>query len=124
MAIAAHHFLPFLRGVILWNPQGLIYLIVLHIGPAEALYYWAHRAFHRDFVFSRYHSLHHVSVTLQPSTARNATFLEHLFLTYIMEIPVIGASWLRERSILLVYLYESRQYGSGAQVQFSLHATT
>lgn len=70
MAIAAHHFLPFLQAMPFWNPQGLIYLIVLHMGPAEALYYWAHRAFHHDFLFSRYHSLHHASITVQPSTGQ------------------------------------------------------
>lgn len=105
MAIAAHYFFPFLRCMPLWNPQGLIYLIILHMGPAEALYYWAHRAFHHDFLFSRYHSLHHASVTLQPSTAGTATYLEHLFLTCVMAIPILGASWLGEGSILLVYLY-------------------
>ncbi|GLJ44153.1 hypothetical protein SUGI_0921120 [Cryptomeria japonica] len=105
MFTAAHHFFPFFRDMPLWNSQGSMYVILLHIGPAEALYYIVHRLFHQNFFFNRYHSLHHASVTVQPSTAGSITFLENLFLTCITAIPILGSSGLRGGSILMLYLY-------------------
>lgn len=105
MATAAHHFLPFLRDMPAWNAGGLIYLAILHMGPAEALYYWVHRAFHKDILFQRYHSLHHAAMVLQPQTAATATFLEHFGLTIIMAVPMVGASWMGGASMGMIYLY-------------------
>lgn len=42
-----------------WNNKGLLICLLMHIGPAEFFYYWAHRALHHHFLFARYHSHHH-----------------------------------------------------------------
>ncbi|KAH9298094.1 hypothetical protein KI387_029776, partial [Taxus chinensis] len=102
---AAHHFFPFFQHMPLWNSQGFIYILLLHIGPTEAFYYLAHRAFHHKFLFVRYHSLHHASQTVQPSSAGTSTFVEHLWLASITLIPVLGTSRLRGGSIMMIYLY-------------------
>ncbi|KAL4350450.1 hypothetical protein AHAS_Ahas10G0143200 [Arachis hypogaea] len=54
---------------------------------------------------SHYHSLHHSSPIPGPFTAGNATLLEHLVLTVVIGIPVLGASIMGYRSASLVYGY-------------------
>eukprot|EP01018_Ginkgo_biloba_P023734 Gb_23964 [translate_table: standard] len=105
MATAAHHFLPYFQNLPAWNAWGLLYLVILHMGPAEALFYWVHRAFHKDFLFQRYHSLHHASITLTPPTAGTATFLEHISQTLIMAVPLIGTSLMGGASMGMIYVY-------------------
>ncbi|GLJ17033.1 hypothetical protein SUGI_0294680 [Cryptomeria japonica] len=105
MAAAAHYYLPFLSNLPAWNAKGLLYVAILHMGPVEALYYWLHRAFHTDFLFKNYHSLHHASITLQPQTTGTATFLEHIVLTLIMAVPIVGAGLMGGASMAIIYIY-------------------
>ena len=43
----------------LWSNEGLLIMFLLHMGPTEAVYYWAHRALHHHYLYNRYHSHHH-----------------------------------------------------------------
>ncbi|EXB94909.1 Protein WAX2 [Morus notabilis] len=107
-AFTGCYIFPSLQNLPLWNLKGLIAVVILHVGVSEPLYYWVHRFFHRnDHLFINYHSLHHSSPVPQPFTAGNATFLEHLFLSLIIGIPIIGASLLGYGSIGLIYGYVS-----------------
>ncbi|PON56046.1 Fatty acid hydroxylase [Parasponia andersonii] len=96
---------PFLQTLPLWDPRGLITVLILHIGVSEPLYYWVHRFFHKNYLFTNYHSLHHSAPVPQPFTAGNATFLEHLVLSFIIGLPLFGASLLGYGSISSVYGY-------------------
>lgn len=51
-----------------WDPVGTVILFLLHVGPVECVYYWAHRALHHHYLFSRYHSHHHSSFVTEPVT--------------------------------------------------------
>ncbi|OWM89944.1 hypothetical protein CDL15_Pgr012581 [Punica granatum] len=106
MASAAYYTFPSLEGLPLWNTSGLITALILHIGVSEPLYYWVHRGFHGQFLFQNYHSLHHRSAIPQPSTAGHATFLEHLILTAIMGVPILGSCLMfNNGSLGLIYCY-------------------
>ena len=50
-----------LQNTPLWNGPGFLITILIHMGPAEYLYYWLHRALHHHYLYSRYHSHHHSS---------------------------------------------------------------
>ncbi|WCJ30188.1 Very-long-chain aldehyde decarbonylase GL1-1 [Euphorbia peplus] len=71
----------------------------------EPLYYWMHRFFHGNFMFKNYHSLHHSSPVLHPFTGATATFLEHLLLTIIIGIPIIGSFMMGYESRIIIYGY-------------------
>ncbi|XP_020988630.1 very-long-chain aldehyde decarbonylase CER3 [Arachis duranensis] len=97
---------PFLQDLPLWNMKGVVAAMILHVGVSEPLYYWMHRKFHEHhFLFTHYHSLHHSSPVPGPFTAGNATLLEHLVLTVVIGIPVLGASIMGYGSASLVYGY-------------------
>lgn len=53
--------MPSLRDLPLWNFNGLLLALVLHIGLSEPLYYWAHKKLHSGLLFAAYHSIHHSS---------------------------------------------------------------
>ncbi|CAN5972361.1 unnamed protein product [Sphagnum jensenii] len=61
-----------------WNRMGTVILLLLHVGPVECVYYWAHRALHHHYLFSRYHSHHHSSFVTEPVTGTAHPFAEHL----------------------------------------------
>ncbi|XP_030535634.1 very-long-chain aldehyde decarbonylase CER3 [Rhodamnia argentea] len=105
VAFMAYYIFPSLADLPLWNTRGLITVLVLHIGASEPLYYWVHRCFHGKYLFTNYHSLHHESAVPQPVTAGHATFLEHLILTAIAGIPILGSNWLGHGSLSLVCGY-------------------
>ena len=67
----------------LYNKEGLWQLLAFHVGPAEFLYYWLHRALHDKFLYSRYHSHHHQSFVTEPITGSVHPFMEHLSLIHI-----------------------------------------
>ncbi|XP_021731385.1 protein ECERIFERUM 3-like [Chenopodium quinoa] len=91
---------------VLWNVRGLIAALLIHMVVSEPLYYMIHRLFHNQpKLFNNYHSLHHLSPVLQPYTAGNATFLEHILLLGIMGIPLVGAALMGYGSIGLIYTY-------------------
>ncbi|WOG96836.1 hypothetical protein DCAR_0416173 [Daucus carota subsp. sativus] len=97
---------PLLTEVIpVWEPKGLIAIMILHIIVSEPLYYWAHRWFHGHYLFSRFHSFHHSSAVPQPFTAASATWLEQLLLTAVMGIPILGSSLIGYGSISMIYVY-------------------
>ncbi|KAJ0654021.1 hypothetical protein HanOQP8_Chr15g0590191 [Helianthus annuus] len=54
----------------IWRLDGVIIVIVLHVGPVEFLYYWFHRALHHHFLYNRYHSHHHSSIVTEPITCK------------------------------------------------------
>ncbi|XAR66697.1 hypothetical protein NMG60_11013010 [Bertholletia excelsa] len=105
VAFMACHMFPGVSGLPWLDSRGLIAAILLHVGVSEPLYYWAHKCFHGNYLFTHYHSLHHSSPLPQPFTAGHATFLEHLMLTAVMGPPVVGACLLGYGSISMVYGY-------------------
>eukprot|EP00252_Welwitschia_mirabilis_P007705 TRINITY_DN19348_c0_g1_i2.p1 TRINITY_DN19348_c0_g1~~TRINITY_DN19348_c0_g1_i2.p1 ORF type:complete len:541 (+),score=61.77 TRINITY_DN19348_c0_g1_i2:236-1858(+) len=105
VALAVCYLFPSTQDISRWNPIGLVYMVALHMGPAEALYYAIHKMFHNEYLYSRYHFLHHASAPLQIATAGTATLLEHLLLTFIMGIPIMSACLMNVGSLSLVYIY-------------------
>nr|KYP51424.1 Protein WAX2 [Cajanus cajan] len=105
VASMACYMFPFLQYLPLWNAKGLIVALILHVGISEPLYYWVHRKFHGDYLFTHYHSLHHSSPIPESFTAGHATLLEHLILTLVIGIPILGASLMGYGSASLVYAY-------------------
>lgn len=97
--------LPVLDTLPVWNPKGIIAIILLHTAVSEPLYYCIHKWFHRDYLFNRYHSLHHSSAVPQPITAGHATFLENLILSAVIGFPILGCCMIGCGSISLIYGY-------------------
>ncbi|XP_072985018.1 very-long-chain aldehyde decarbonylase GL1-1-like [Typha latifolia] len=89
-ALAFYGF-PSLRDLPKWELIGAGIALLLHVAVSEPLFYWVHRAFHRGQLFSLYHSIHHSSRVTQSFTAGFATPLEHLILSMVMGIPLLGA---------------------------------
>ncbi|KAJ6849727.1 protein ECERIFERUM 3-like [Iris pallida] len=94
-----------LHGLPLWDLRGLMVAMVVHVGVSEPLFYWAHRLFHKGYLFEHYHSLHHSSKVLQCFTAGFATPLEHLGMCGVMAAPILGATLMGFGSLGLVYGY-------------------
>ncbi|XP_042500920.1 very-long-chain aldehyde decarbonylase CER3 [Macadamia integrifolia] len=105
IASLACYCFPFLANLPFWNTRGCIYALVLHICVSEPLYYVIHRCFHGDFLFTNYHSFHHGSPVPHPFTAGNSTLLEHLILSAIIGVPILGASMSGYGSKGLIYGY-------------------
>ncbi|KAK4604919.1 hypothetical protein RGQ29_013119 [Quercus rubra] len=106
IAFMASYMFPFVENLPLWNIKGFIAVLTLHMAVSEPLYYWVHRHFHGNHhLFNLYHSFHHSSPVPQVFTAGNATFLEHLILTVIIGIPILGASLMGYASISMIYGY-------------------
>uniref|UniRef100_A0A5B6Z7Y4 Putative Fatty acid hydroxylase superfamily n=1 Tax=Davidia involucrata TaxID=16924 RepID=A0A5B6Z7Y4_DAVIN len=105
MASMACYMFPVLTSLPLWNTRGLIAIMILHMGVSEPLYYWLHKKFHGNYLFTHYHSLHHSSAVPQPFTAGNATFLEHLVLNAVIGIPVLGCCLIGYGSMSMIYGY-------------------
>ncbi|GAB4853620.1 Very-long-chain aldehyde decarbonylase cer3 [Ancistrocladus abbreviatus] len=89
----------------IWDTRGLITALILHVVVSEPLYYFFHRLFHGDFLFTHYHSLHHSSPVPQPFTAGYATLLEHVALIPILAVPVVGPMMIGYGSVGLIYGY-------------------
>ncbi|XP_065850708.1 very-long-chain aldehyde decarbonylase CER3 [Euphorbia lathyris] len=103
--LACYVFPLFTENVPLWNSKGFIAILLLHVGISEPLYYWMHRFFHGNYMFKNYHYLHHSSPVLHPYTGGTATFLEHLLLTTIIGIPIIGSLMMGYESKIMIYGY-------------------
>ncbi|CAM6038279.1 unnamed protein product [Sphagnum compactum] len=88
-----------------WDPVGIVILLLLHVGPVECVYYWAHRALHHHYLFSRYHSHHHSSFVTEPVTGTVHPFAEHLLYLVIMYIPFAGTWLLGRGSMSMFYVY-------------------
>lgn len=134
VATAVHH-LPYLgySGFPLLNVAGLKQMLLWHVGPAEFVYYWLHRALHHHYLYSRYHSHHHAckyfEVTLlvlrngveissytlfpffltafvtEPITGSVHPFMEHLMYTAVFAIPLLGPFFQGGASIAMFYSY-------------------
>ncbi|XP_077222889.1 very-long-chain aldehyde decarbonylase CER3-like [Tasmannia lanceolata] len=105
IATLACYSLPVFRNLPLWHLGGCIFALFLHMGVSEPLYYWIHKHLHTDYLFTNYHSLHHSSAVPQPFTAGHATLLEHLILSVIIGIPILGATLVGWGSISMIYSY-------------------
>lgn len=105
IASMASYMFPFLENLPLWNAKGFIAVLTLHMAVSEPLYYWVHRFVHGSPLFTQYHSLHHSSPVPHPFTAGYATFLEHLMLSVVIGIPMLGASVMGYGSISMIYAY-------------------
>ncbi|KZV29589.1 protein ECERIFERUM 3 [Dorcoceras hygrometricum] len=96
---------PVFETMPLWNLEGITSAIALHIVISEPLYYSVHKCFHGDYLFTNYHSLHHSSPVPQAYTAGHGSFLEHLLLTILVGIPIIGSFLIGRGSLSLIYGY-------------------
>ncbi|CAI0427709.1 unnamed protein product, partial [Linum tenue] len=89
----------------IWNTKGLLWILVLHVGISEPVYYCVHRLFHTGSWFTNYHSINHSSPVLHPYTGYQLTFLEHLVLTSVTGIPILGSFLLGYGSLLTIAGY-------------------
>ncbi|KAL4190503.1 hypothetical protein AMTRI_Chr07g25080 [Amborella trichopoda] len=89
----------------LWNIKGVITTIICHIGPVEFLYYWAHRALHQHFLYSRYHSHHHSSVVTEPITSVVHPFAERILYSLLFAIALLTTLYTRTASIISLAAY-------------------
>lgn len=105
--MTAVHNLPYLGygGFPLFNNEGLWQLLMLHVVPAEFVYYWLHRALHHKFLYSRYHSHHHASFVPEPITGSVHPFAEHLMYTAVFAIPLLGTHFMGGASVSMFYVY-------------------
>ncbi|KAL7097332.1 hypothetical protein ACP275_10G137800 [Erythranthe tilingii] len=89
----------------LWNKKGFAAALALHVAISEPLFYSIHKCFHGKYLFENYHFLHHSSPVPQPYTAGHGTFLEHLLLTVVVGVPIVGTFIIGRGSISLIYGY-------------------
>ncbi|KAJ7533238.1 hypothetical protein O6H91_13G039100 [Diphasiastrum complanatum] len=102
-----HAMLPgFSNFPVFWDSRGIVMLLLLHMGPTELVYYWAHRALHHHFLYTRYHSHHHASFITEPITGIVHPFAEHMMYMAIFAIPILGTWALGgELSVGMLYFY-------------------
>jgi sterol desaturase/sphingolipid hydroxylase (fatty acid hydroxylase superfamily) len=107
LVMTAVHKLPYLgySGFPLVDNQGLLQLLMFHVGPAEFLYYWLHRLLHHHTLFTRYHSHHHASFVPEPITGSVHPFMEHLMYTAVFAVPLLGPFFMGGASIAMFYAY-------------------
>ncbi|KAG8372488.1 hypothetical protein BUALT_Bualt12G0071300 [Buddleja alternifolia] len=89
----------------LWNKNGITAALALHLAISEPLFYSIHKCFHGNYLFNNYHSLHHSSPVPQAYTAGHGTFLEHLLLTVVVGVPILGSFLIGHGSLSLIYGY-------------------
>lgn len=88
-----------------WDWTGLVICALLHMGPAEAIYYWLHRALHGHYLYTRYHSHHHSLFVTEANSGTVHPFLEHLMYASNFAIPLFGTWALGRFSISTLYVY-------------------
>ncbi|XP_057548795.1 very-long-chain aldehyde decarbonylase CER1-like [Amaranthus tricolor] len=93
------------RKAPLWRMDGMVQIMLIHIGPVEFMYYWLHRALHHHFLYSRYHSHHHSSIVTQPITSVIHPFAEHILYYGLFSIPMLTTIITGTQSIVAVYIY-------------------
>ncbi|CAI0394134.1 unnamed protein product [Linum tenue] len=94
-----------IESIPIWNSKGLLWILVLHVGISEPVYYCVHRLFHTGSMFTNYHSIHHSSPVLHPYTGLQLSFLEHLVLALVTWIPILGCFLLGYGSLLTIAGY-------------------
>ncbi|KAL0316576.1 UNVERIFIED_CONTAM: Very-long-chain aldehyde decarbonylase CER3 [Sesamum radiatum] len=105
VAFSVLYMFPTFETLPLWNKKGITAAIVLHVAISEPLFYSIHKCFHGNYLFTHYHSLHHSSAVPQAFTAGHATFLEHLLLTVVIGVPIMGSFLIGHGSLMLIYGY-------------------
>ncbi|XP_077229343.1 very-long-chain aldehyde decarbonylase GL1-5-like isoform X2 [Tasmannia lanceolata] len=88
-----------------WRTDGIIMVILLHMGPVEFLYYWFHRALHHHYLYTRYHSHHHSSIVTEPITSVVHPFVEIVVYFILFAIPVLSATLAGANSIVATVGY-------------------
>ncbi|KAJ0837159.1 putative fatty acid hydroxylase [Helianthus annuus] len=88
------------RQMPLWRLDGVIIVILLHVGVVEFLYYWLHRALHHHFLYNRYHSHHHSSIVTEPITSVIHPFGEHIAYFTLFAIPLLTITLTKTGSIM------------------------
>ncbi|KAM7277355.1 hypothetical protein ACFE04_019221 [Oxalis oulophora] len=83
-----------------WRTDGILMIIILHIGPVEFLYYWFHRALHHHFLYTRYHSHHHSSIVTEPITSVVHPFAEHIVYYLLFSIAMLTPVLVGKGSLL------------------------
>lgn len=101
----AHAIIPGASNLPLWNTKGLIVTILVHAAPVEFIYYWAHRALHHHFLYSRYHSHHHSSFVTEPITAVVHPFAEHIMYAAIFSMVQLFLAITNTASVGVVLGY-------------------
>jgi len=101
------HNMPYLgyNNFPLSDTRGLWHLLLFHVGPAEFIYYWLHRALHHQSLYKRYHSHHHASFVPEPITGSVHPFAEHLMYTVVFAVPLLGPFFTGGASIAMFYVY-------------------
>ncbi|XP_011079338.1 protein ECERIFERUM 3 [Sesamum indicum] len=105
VAFSVLYMFPTFETLPLWNKKGITAAILLHVAISEPLFYSTHKCFHGSYLFTYYHSLHHSSAVPQAFTAGHATFLEHLLLTVVIGVPIMGSFLIGHGSLMLIYGY-------------------
>ncbi|KAJ9565727.1 hypothetical protein OSB04_001693 [Centaurea solstitialis] len=95
----AYYNMEELKYLPLWRLDGVIIVILLHIGVVEFLYYWLHRLLHHHFLYTRYHSHHHSSVVTEPITSVIHPFAEELAYFVLFFIPMTTIGLTRTASL-------------------------
>nr|GEX27829.1 protein eceriferum 1-like [Tanacetum cinerariifolium] len=101
----AYHYLECAKHVPLWRLDGIIIVILLHVGAVEFLYYWLHRALHHHFLYNRYHSHHHSSIVTEPITSVTHPFAEHIAYFLLFAIPMVTITLTGTVSVIAVAGY-------------------
>ncbi|XP_047341727.1 very-long-chain aldehyde decarbonylase CER3-like [Impatiens glandulifera] len=96
---------PLMESFPIWNVKGFFCCLILHMGFSEPVYYWLHRFLHSDYMFFKFHWLHHSSKVIHPFTAGHATFMEQLLMCMIVGIPILGTILVGLGSISMIYGY-------------------
>ncbi|XP_057981122.1 very-long-chain aldehyde decarbonylase CER1-like [Malania oleifera] len=89
----------------MWRTNGVVLIILLHMGPVEFLYYWFHRALHHHYLYSRYHSHHHSSIVTEPITSVIHPFAEHIAYFLLFAIPLLTSVFTNTGSIMAIVGY-------------------
>ncbi|CAF1700382.1 unnamed protein product, partial [Brassica napus] len=98
-----------------WRLDGMVLVVLLHVGPVEFIYYWFHRALHHHFLYSRYHSHHHSSIVTEPISGKLLLKLYIYSLTKLIKtvyttLPIITHSpndFLMWHAAASIFLYVS-----------------
>ncbi|CAI5471910.1 unnamed protein product [Closterium sp. Yama58-4] len=100
-----HEWVPLFQNFAPCTASGLLITLLMHVGPAEFLYYWLHRALHHHTLYSKYHSHHHASFLTEPVTATVHPFMEHLMYAAVFVVPFYATCVLGCASVGGVYAY-------------------
>ncbi|KAK9069191.1 hypothetical protein SSX86_013307 [Deinandra increscens subsp. villosa] len=100
-----NHYLEGGRKIPMWRFDGVVIMILLHVGPVEFLYYWFHRALHHHFLYNRYHSHHHSSIVTEPITSVIHPFAEHVVYFALFAVPLMTLVLNNMASIVAVTGY-------------------